>query len=335
MKPSEITVSNHRELCDLCVKVAEDRLLVQGAGGNASVKNENVLRVKASGKWLSDALNDDIFVDVDLQALKMTLDENLIPRHPRLLGLSSNKPSIETILHAIMPHKFVLHLHMVDALALLVNRQAETLIHKFLGNQHDYVYLKYLMPGEPLARELLNLSRIRQLPRLVFLQNHGIVIGGDSTDDILDLLNCLQLKLKQNVYEADFKIFDAYDFGLYKTSHELWSNNLSTSPHLLNFVKNCWALYPDHVVFLGNKPKVLKNVTKKHLQSLKHVPFVFSETHGTLVSKNVTDLQIAQLKCYHDVLVRIEPGSELNNLSDEDSLKLLDWDAEKYRQSIN
>lgn len=56
------------ELCRMSARVGRNILLVQGAGGNSSVKEDDVLWVKASGTWLADAEDKDIFVPVALSA---------------------------------------------------------------------------------------------------------------------------------------------------------------------------------------------------------------------------------------------------------------------------
>ena len=50
------------EIEELCNKLGEDQLLVQGAGGNISWKEDDTLWVKASGTWLSKALQENIFL---------------------------------------------------------------------------------------------------------------------------------------------------------------------------------------------------------------------------------------------------------------------------------
>ena len=54
-----------------CYKIGQDPLLVQGAGGNVSIKNDGILLVKASGTSLSQALDKNIFVQVDLDYMNM------------------------------------------------------------------------------------------------------------------------------------------------------------------------------------------------------------------------------------------------------------------------
>ena len=56
-----------------CDRIGKDPLLVQGAGGNVSWKDGDVLWVKASGTWLSDAIGKDIFVPVELAHLRQAI----------------------------------------------------------------------------------------------------------------------------------------------------------------------------------------------------------------------------------------------------------------------
>ena len=53
-----------QRLKSFCTHVGQDPLLVQGAGGNASWKSKNVVRVKASGTWLAAASSQNIFLPI-------------------------------------------------------------------------------------------------------------------------------------------------------------------------------------------------------------------------------------------------------------------------------
>ena len=61
------------ELRAMSARVGRNILLVQGAGGNSSLKDDDVLWVKASGTWLADAEAKDIFVPVALSAARAAL----------------------------------------------------------------------------------------------------------------------------------------------------------------------------------------------------------------------------------------------------------------------
>src|SRR5450830_1321794 len=103
-----------------CARIGNDPLLVQGAGGNFSWKDDGLLWVKASGTWLAQAMENDIFVPVDLTHLRLEIGRGNFSVTPNVIGPSNLKPSIETLLHALMPHKVVAHLHAIEILAYLV-----------------------------------------------------------------------------------------------------------------------------------------------------------------------------------------------------------------------
>lgn len=58
----------------LSAKIGKDLTLIQGGGGNTSIKEKNRMWVKASGKWLSDAEKENIFVSVDDAAIRKAVD---------------------------------------------------------------------------------------------------------------------------------------------------------------------------------------------------------------------------------------------------------------------
>src|SRR3954465_14759184 len=102
------------DLRRMSARVGADILLVQGAGGNSSIKRDAVLWVKASGAWLSEARDKDMFVPVDLAGARAALAEGneTMPLAGRF-GAVTLRASIETSLHALMPHAVVLHVHAV------------------------------------------------------------------------------------------------------------------------------------------------------------------------------------------------------------------------------
>ena len=55
-----------QQFCKLSAEIGRNPLLVQGAGGNTSIKEEDLLWVKASGTWLSEATEKKTMVAVDL-----------------------------------------------------------------------------------------------------------------------------------------------------------------------------------------------------------------------------------------------------------------------------
>ena len=115
----------------LSARVGADPLLVQAAGGNTSLKDDGVMWIKASGTWLKDAASRDIFVPIDQAALVDALVRHdpaadaCLPFVRADLNSTGLRPSIETSVHALMPHRIVVHVHCVNTIAWAIRDDAE------------------------------------------------------------------------------------------------------------------------------------------------------------------------------------------------------------------
>lgn len=119
------TACEHSQLLglrELSARIGSNSLLVQASTGNTSIKIDDELWIKASGKWLIDAYCDDFLIPVKLARAKRCLSENAaIPETgaPSGVGL---RASIETAMHAVLPQKVVVHVHSVNTIAWAVRR---------------------------------------------------------------------------------------------------------------------------------------------------------------------------------------------------------------------
>src|SRR2546430_14139818 len=76
------------QLKDLSARIGGDPLLTQASTGNTSIKLDDVLWIKASGRWLADAKHEDILVPLDYARSSDTSASKLIPlRFMRVLPL--------------------------------------------------------------------------------------------------------------------------------------------------------------------------------------------------------------------------------------------------------
>jgi rhamnose utilization protein RhaD (predicted bifunctional aldolase and dehydrogenase) len=332
--------SIERQIKAFCVKIGADPLLVQGAGGNISWKDNNVLWVKASGTWLADAIEKDIFVPVNLSLLQQAVSNCDFSAKPEVNCNSDLRPSIETLLHALMPHRVVVHIHAVEILAHLVQVNAKEKIKKLVGDTVKWIYVDYFKPGADLARAVsLQLTK-RSNVDVVFLGNHGVVIGGEKVKDITftlgKLISKLQTKTSPSLVENAPSRREAEFLSRgYIPCGDEGVSLLFNKGEQINRLRTEWALYPDHVVFLGAKPAILE--TKFKLLELDYIvsskpPFIFSINDGVYESRHATSAQKCQLRCYSDVIARQGASDKLATLSDRQVSDLLDWDAEKFRQ---
>ena len=230
-----------------CYKIGQDPLLVQGAGGNVSIKNDGILLVKASGTSLSQALDKNIFVQVDLDYMNMKFGKGNFSFTPNAIGESNLRPSIETMLHAIMKHKVVVHLHMISALTHLVKIGSEDHLSKIIGDDFNWAYVSYTKPGENLAMAVSEILDKKPKTDVIFLENHGIVIGSDSIASAEELLRKLDVKLgrdsicNKQIYSNIPKSINT-QLKDFKLCNENKLHNLVLNRDLFYILSNYWTL---------------------------------------------------------------------------------------------
>ncbi|MFQ5720240.1 MAG: SDR family oxidoreductase [Acidobacteriota bacterium] len=180
--------------------VGADPRLVQPGGGNCSVKtvldtpvspSEDVLLVKGSGHDLR-SVGPEGFTRLSIERLGTLRDRNTmddetmmdILRACMLHPHTDPFPSVETPLHAFLPHRVILHTHDIATLGLtdLPAAASGALIEKIYGDR--LTVLPYARPGWPLARLLLD-----RLPEVldgdrhgVVLSHHGLVVWADTPE---------------------------------------------------------------------------------------------------------------------------------------------------------
>ena len=99
--------------------MGSDPLLTQASTGNSSVKLDGVLWIKASGRWMADAMREDILIPLDLDRVTHDCVR-------RGIDPAEHYPSasVETAMHVALPHRFVLHVHCVNTIAWAVGSDA-------------------------------------------------------------------------------------------------------------------------------------------------------------------------------------------------------------------
>lgn len=329
-------------IIEYCATIGADPLLVQGAGGNVSWKDGDTLWIKASGAWLADAATSEIFVPVEFPGLVNAIALGDFGVVPIAKGKSSLRPSIETLLHALMPHPVVVHLHSVEILAHLVR---DTFVEAFASltkGTMRWVSVPYHKPGAALAKAVnAALDRVPDA-NVIFLQNHGVVVGGADVAEVGLVLNLLTSVLATQPINAcderpSCSALVISDSLRYMPVPDADIHRLSTNLTLFARLDTDWAICPDHVVFLGPKPRCYPNVNalvKEASQNDNAPELAFVRNVGVYVKPEFNRAKLAQLRCYYDVMTRQSGSGTINALSDEQIAELLDWDAEKYRMRI-
>ncbi|MEI7993354.1 MAG: class II aldolase/adducin family protein [Methylococcaceae bacterium] len=338
---NNITHTLQATVIKYCSTIGRDPLLVQGAGGNVSWKDDDTLWIKASGTWLVDAETKDIFIPVDLNDLRLEIAKRNFYAIPKVIGDSKLRPSIETLLHALLPHKVVVHLHAVEILAHLVRANYVAVFKQLIDGSIKWCSVDYFKPGAELAEEVAA-SLLRQPDaNVVFLQNHGVVIGGGGVSDIEIILQKLITLLKNNMDPLLMGGSISVSPSLLQSQNYILCsdpevNQLATNRYLSSRLEREWVLYPDHAVFLGDRAAIVGrtiNLADLDAVSTNKPAFLFDVDTGVYISKSATTAQKVQLRCYYDVLIRQPVTEKLVALPPASIAELLDWDAEKYRQT--
>jgi rhamnose utilization protein RhaD (predicted bifunctional aldolase and dehydrogenase)/NAD(P)-dependent dehydrogenase (short-subunit alcohol dehydrogenase family) len=190
-----------------------DPRLVQHGGGNTSVKTDmrdpggettKVLCVKGSG-WDMATIEPPGLPAVrlapllKLAALKALSDEEMVAiQRGNLLDSAAPNPSVETLLHAFIPHKFVDHTHANAVLALCDRPDGMELCRKVYGTRAAVV--PYVMPGFALALKAKEVFDAHPRCEGLILHKHGIfTFGGNAReayDRMIDLVSLAERKLR-------------------------------------------------------------------------------------------------------------------------------------------
>jgi len=188
--------------------LGRDKSLVLRGGGNTSLKRDDTLFVKTTG---SDLARVDVgsFCALHLARTRELLDHDGLT-NPEMMSLldpclfhrSGRRPSIETLMHAILPHRYVEHTHADSVLAVINTENAERIAAEVYGDLAPLV--PYRHSGVDLARACMQVLQQRGTSQSIglLLQFHGVVAFGDtaraSYDNMIRLVSLAEAYLRAN-----------------------------------------------------------------------------------------------------------------------------------------
>ena len=303
---------------DLTLRIYSTRLLGRDAklvlhgGGNASLKtierdlagNEvAVLRVKGSG-WDMGSIGPAGFPAVRLEplrtlrALKALSDAEMAQaQRAYLIDPRAPSPSVEMLLHAFMPAKFIDHTHATAVLSLIDQPNAAELCAETFGGRLGFV--PYLMPGFGLAKKAAEVFDKNKSVDGLILDKHGIFTFGadarEAYEHMIEMVTLAENRLKRT-RKAGFvsgklpqKIAAASDVApilrgactLRDTrgegAHQRPILEFRTSNAILNFVNGkqvaryarAGVITPDHVIRTKPWPLILPAPAADKLDAFK------------------------------------------------------------------
>lgn len=260
-----------------------DELVLHG-GGNTSVKTtidgEEILLVKGSG-WDLVSIKAEGFSPVkmltllEMAKLEELSDTDMVSgQKAAMTDSSAPNPSVEAILHALIPFKVVDHTH-ADAVVTISN--------SVNGQEHiaslfpNFLIVPYIMPGFILAHEIYKMTRDFDWDACegIILHNHGIFTFDDdakkSYEKMIEAVSKAENFLKENAH-VTFDVIEPTGFDMQKLKsaitkakgHEIvlkvnqtqLALNYASNPHLEEFATR-GVLTPEHIIRTKHQPLIV------------------------------------------------------------------------------
>ncbi|HEX2834137.1 MAG TPA: bifunctional rhamnulose-1-phosphate aldolase/short-chain dehydrogenase [Thermoanaerobaculia bacterium] len=180
--------------------VGMEEALVLWGGGNNSVKATttdllgnviDVMYIKSSGSDMKSIVPKqfpgvrlDYIAPLRKREEEMS-DQEMVDYLARcLVDPASARPSIETLLHAFLPAKAVLHTHADAILSLTNNKGREATVRECFGD--DVILVPYRRPGFRLSRDVGDLFDAQPDAKGLVLMNHGLITWGETPKEAYD-----------------------------------------------------------------------------------------------------------------------------------------------------
>lgn len=333
--------------------------LVQAGGGNSSIKLEDgTMLLKASGYRLNEinrntgyaVVNPGIIVDFFLSHNIAQVGREFEKEIIEKAHIDGPKPSIEIFLHAITG-RCTLHTHplLVNVLTSRINGMDE--LQRLFP---DAMFIDYATPGIELAKKYFSCYKARlenkqNISDVIFLKNHGLLVSGEDSDDIIkktdNVINQLAFYLgfEQEKYNNVSALYRAVDsLGSYGNKVVYLSHNKNIYDFLEKNDYKQWdfSFAPDCVVYCGRS---MLHLTNNYINELKQYEKNYGLPSVVIFHNAVYLIADSFKKAYEieSVLGFSAQVASMNNMNGMDMLSekeidfLLNWESEKYRKNLH
>lgn len=329
-----------RNFVKMCAGIGDMKDYVQGGGGNASCKHDgNKMAIKASGFTIGEITESSGYADVDYIKIReyhtdvkeSELSEREAGSTPFTMSCvfpdsDGNKlrPSVETGFHSFMK-KYVMHTHPVYANAITCAVGGRELAEKILGDT-GFLWIPYINPGFSLSLAIKAAidafeKETESFPKIIFLENHGLITTSDDAEECLALHIEVNEKIKAYLKADDF--FSNID--LEEKDGAFMCNNAFVSEFLASFGEEeiqKSILYPDQLVYLNAALKDGKISFDGNCMVIK------------AAAKEASAI-VETFAAFFYVLKAIKKAGLTVHIMDEAATGFINnWESEKYRKSI-
>jgi len=324
-------------LLELTERVGSNPLLTQASTGNTSMKLDGVLWIKASGKWMADALQEEILTPLflaDVHGECLQRDVDPAGRYPGA--------SLETAMHAVLPQRVVVHVHCVNTIAWAVRSDARTHLQERL-NGLRWHWIPYVASGLPLSREIQGALSAGDAEVFV-LGNHGLVIAGEDCKEVEDLLGEVGRRLAirpRQAHPADYTALaeisegSPWDLPDDDAVHGLGTDKLSQAVLCGGLLYPCQAIFSN-----SNSPAPFRAIPCPDFPGqgeaqYRDRPFLMIEGRGVLVHKSMTPAERAMLSGLAQVVQRIPASAPIRYMTEAEIANSSSTVAYRYRELAN
>jgi rhamnose utilization protein RhaD (predicted bifunctional aldolase and dehydrogenase) len=278
--------NNLKDLIAISREYGTDPRWVVAGGGNTSLKVDDVLYVKASGYPLA-TIGEEGFARMDRSKLAAIWstdypageDKAAVAERERLVLADmmaarmpgeDKRPSVEALLHDLLPWPLIVHLHPTLINGLTCGAKGKSLAEDIFRDAQEWIPLTD--PGYVLAKKIRDALESRTArggdsPDFIFLANHGVFVGGADAEEIRMKYNRLHNALEEKLSRQPDPMPEKTDFpesieALKGIAGEFFGKNLKmeylSGGELDRYLKNeaaaaalTGSLTPDHIVYSG------------------------------------------------------------------------------------
>ncbi|MDQ6675739.1 MAG: class II aldolase/adducin family protein [Acidobacteriota bacterium] len=325
-------------LLRLTERVGIDPLLTQASTGNSSMKLDGILWIKASGKRMADAMRGDILLPLDLNELiTECLLQGLDPaeRYPCA--------SLETAMHATLPHRVALHVHCVNTIAWAVRKDALMQLQPRLEGL-PWQWVPYTASGLPLAREIENALAARPGTNLFVLANHGLVVAGEDPKNVENLLIEVARRLAippRKAHPADYqvlaKICEHSRWGLPDNDgvHSLGTDAVSQAIVAGGLLYPCQAILSESGTSDLFRPIPCPSPGEQWQSPYSDRPFLIIQGCGVIVNRSARPAELAMISGLAQVVQRLSVSAPVRYLTESEVAGIPSQAAYRYRELAN
>ncbi|MDX1285415.1 MAG: SDR family NAD(P)-dependent oxidoreductase, partial [Draconibacterium sp.] len=369
-----------KDLINISRHYGSKKEYVIAGGGNTSYKTEDKLWIKASGFALA-TICEEGFAVMDREKLaaisKNEYSSDPFERESQIkddLAVATitkdKRPSVETSFHDVINYKFVVHLHPTAVNGIMCSNNAEELVNSVFGE--EAIYIPYIDPGYILFKavetKILEFRNAKGYdPQVILLQNHGVFVSADSTEEITSIYDKIianiqkevtrpvdetTIPIAENVTEvvpAIRAIVSTEGLKTIKVTNSVLVENFNNSAE--SFEKINYPFTPDLIVYCKSKYIYIDEVSSPEatIEAFKTIYEQFISDNGyspkVVFIKGIGMLSIGDNAAQSNTIKEVfEDAMKISWLSESfggqhfmtpEQINFIDtWEVENYRRKV-